>query len=564
MGLTDNEILELHELLDDLVENNLAGERLRRLEEWVVESEAARRRYVRFMDLSASLRHYAEECFAEEDDEEGEKLIPYESEPQGLLRFFRSVAAVAAVVALVFVGFKSYQRSQNMPEGFASKTADRSEGSDFQSPASAWGQLTSAWGVEWASDSELRPNRGDSLRDTPMKLETGLAQIELRHGTTVVIEGPADFKLMSPNEVYLNKGKLRAIVPPAAAGFAVDMAKGKVTDLGTEFGLHVWENGTAEIYVYVGKVLYEGKDRDAERAFAELDAGQSVFVDETGELSWIDMPSEPFVGAAGLAYRSMEEAQRRYAAWVALSEELATDKRSALYFTFDDHRSWARALRDDARNKKKLEDGAIVGCKWIEGRWPGKGALRFPGANDRVRIKLREKLKSTTLVAWIRLDRLRKEFNPIVHLAATKKGAVSWGIDGRGRILLRTGYRENPGRENSSFVEYASPIVFRSSQFGQWVHLATTFDPKQGKVAHYLDGRPFSREAMRKKIPVLTLDGGELGNANAESKVASDGHSLSGAIDEFLVFRESLDAEEIRKLYEIGRPFSLPRLDRLP
>ncbi|MFP6854290.1 MAG: hypothetical protein VB980_00795, partial [Opitutales bacterium] len=68
MSLTDEEIIELHELLDDLIENNLAGKRLRRLEEWLAESEAARRRYVRFMDLSSSLRHYAGECFSEEDE----------------------------------------------------------------------------------------------------------------------------------------------------------------------------------------------------------------------------------------------------------------------------------------------------------------------------------------------------------------------------------------------------------------------------------------------------------------------------------------------------------------
>ena len=43
MSLSDQEILELHELLDALVENNLAGERFRRLEDWLTESEAARR-----------------------------------------------------------------------------------------------------------------------------------------------------------------------------------------------------------------------------------------------------------------------------------------------------------------------------------------------------------------------------------------------------------------------------------------------------------------------------------------------------------------------------------------
>ena len=174
-------------------------------------------------------------------------------------------------------------------------------------------------------------------------------------------------------------GKLRANVPKVAQGFSIDTPKGKVVDLGTEFGLNVEEDGVTEIYVYVGKVLFEGKDRDAELAFEELEAGEAVFVDKKGNLTWIDMPSEPFFGTADLAYRSMEESQRRHSAWVELSEELAADPRNSLYFTFDDHRSWSRILRDDAQSKKERHDGAIVGCKWSEGRWPRQGCSFFCG-----------------------------------------------------------------------------------------------------------------------------------------------------------------------------------------
>jgi len=560
MSLTDEEILELHELLDALVENNLAGKRLRRLEEWLIESEAVRRRYARFMDMSASLRHYAEECFAEEDEEDG-NVVPYKGESEGLLRFVRPLAAVAAVIALALVGVQSYQRSQDGSEELSPKTPERLSVSKTD-PASAGivedavGQLTKASGVEWASDSLPHLNRGDSLPAGSLKLETGLAQIEMLSGATLVIEGPADFELLSPDEVFLAKGKLRVIVPPAAAGFAVDMPKGKVIDLGTEFGMHVLENGAAEIYVYIGKVLFEGKDLDAERAFAELEAGESVFVDETGELTWIDMPSEPFFGAADLAYRSMEEAQRRYGGWVTLSEELADDVRTALYFTFDDHRAWDRALRDEARSKKDSEDGAIVGCQWVEGRWPGKGALRFSGTNDRVKLKLAGRMSSLTMATWLRVDRMRKDFNPIVQVPAMNEGALTWGIDGRGRMLLRS-------HRGLKSVEYASPVVFLSNKIGHWIHLATTYDGKESKVTHYLDGRPFSRENMH-GIEPLSLDGGELGNVISGGKASSDGSNLRGAIDEFVVFRQALDSEEIRRLYEIGRPYSLPRLDRLP
>ena len=59
--LTDQELLELHELLDSLVENNLPKAKLVRLKKWIADNDFVRREYVKFMDLNPSLRHYAEE-----------------------------------------------------------------------------------------------------------------------------------------------------------------------------------------------------------------------------------------------------------------------------------------------------------------------------------------------------------------------------------------------------------------------------------------------------------------------------------------------------------------------
>jgi hypothetical protein len=156
----------------------------------------------------------------------------------------------------------------------------------------------------------------------------------------------------------------------------------------------------------------------------------------------------------------------------------------------------------------------------------------------------------------MRLDRLHKEFNPIVHLSAKTEGAVSWGIDGRGRMRLRV--HQHPGP-----AVYTSSIIVRPNQIGRWIHLATTYDPKQEKVTHYLDGLYKGSENLRGNTR-LSLDGGEIGNLGSDGKVPPGGRNLLGAIDEFVVFRKALAAEEIRRLYEIGRPFSLPRLDRLP
>lgn len=553
MSLTDKEILELHELLDDLVENNLAGARRQRLEQWLLESEAARRHYVRFLDMSASLVHYAEERISDEDEED---FAPDEEQGK-LVRFVRPLLAVAAAVTLGFFGLQGLKddkagEGSAAPESAEAGTEGVSEPVSSVADVDAVATLTRAVGVDWAEDSELRPSLGEPLSAGKLKLDAGLAQVEFRQGAYVVLEGPAEFDLTHANEGALRVGRLRANVPQVAKGFTIDTPKGKVIDLGTEFGVNVEENGVTEIFVYVGKVLFEGKDRDAELAFEELEAGEAVFIDEKGDLTFIEMPSNEYAGVVDLANRSLEEAQRRHAAWVNLSEELADDPRNVLYFTFDDHRPWSRILRDDARSQGARHDGAIVGCKWTSGRWNGlgKGALSFAGDNDRVRLNLPLHLRSATLTSWIRLDRLDKRVNPILCAEPKTLGATCWSVDGTGRLVLRT-------KSADGFARYVSSVAFRSERISRWTHLATTYDADKRLVSHYVDGRPFSREKMQENPVHLSFARSQLGHSHRNEKNVA-GRPLRGALDEFAIFRGALEEEEIRYLYEIGRPDALP------
>ena len=61
MNLSDQDIIELNELLDKLVENSITLDQKKRLEEWLEKSDQARRFYVSYMDMSVSLGHYADE-----------------------------------------------------------------------------------------------------------------------------------------------------------------------------------------------------------------------------------------------------------------------------------------------------------------------------------------------------------------------------------------------------------------------------------------------------------------------------------------------------------------------
>ena len=71
------------------------------------------------------------------------------------------------------------------------------------------------------------------------------------------MEGPVEFEIKGTNAGSLKNGKLRANVPPVAKGFAIDLPHGRLIDLGTEFD-YMCDGGSTEIYVYDGKVRYEG------------------------------------------------------------------------------------------------------------------------------------------------------------------------------------------------------------------------------------------------------------------------------------------------------------------
>ena len=99
------------------------------------------------------------------------------------------------------------------------------------------------------------------------------------------------------------------------------------------------------------------------------------------------MPKSEFIGAAGLAERSIEELQARYSRWVEHSEEMREDGQLLLYYTFDNEQAWSRNVTDQALNKARSSNGALIGCEWVQAL-AGKGALHFKRGSDRVRIDI--------------------------------------------------------------------------------------------------------------------------------------------------------------------------------
>ena len=108
----------------------------------------------------------------------------------------------------------------------------------------------------------------------------------MESGTTVVVEGPSDFDLLTEDSMRLNHGKAAVRIGEGANSFVVDLPTMQVIDLGTEFGVSASTAGENLVSVFEGSVAIAGPDEKPEavadpRSAAgsrRLDAGLEVSV----------------------------------------------------------------------------------------------------------------------------------------------------------------------------------------------------------------------------------------------------------------------------------------------
>jgi hypothetical protein len=388
-------------------------------------------------------------------------------------------------------------------------------------------------------------------------LRAGIVQLEFYTGAVVVVEGPADFELASASRIYCRRGKLRAWVPPQAEGFTIDSPLVELVDRGTEFGFQVDAAGAAEVHVFRGRVeLHRAAPAAAPGPGPDLTTGGGVRLDPNGACRTIRADATAFVGTAELERRFREEQRRRQEEWQALSRELRADPRAVLYYAFEDQPPWQRVVPNLGRAGRRAPDGAIVGCSWATGRWPGKGALDFKRPSDRVRIHVPGTYTSLTFLAWVRVDAFERYLNSLLLTDGFDEGEPHWQLTEQGRLLLGVRGPALNGGRGYVWHDYYSPVFLRPDRLGQWLQLATVYDRGAGGVLHYVDGRPVSRENIHLKT-TLRIGDAEIGNWGLPAVESGNPvRNFNGRIDEILLFGEALSPNEIRGLYERGKPCS--------
>ena len=229
--------------------------------------------------------------------------------------------------------------------------------------------------------------------------------------------------------------------------FAIRTPSAVVTDLGTEFGVIVGEDGDTATHVIEGRVELKVLDDDRpEHQAIHIAAGESVHVERPakdkkdglaavarGKADADLFPVHPGKLTEYVAEKRLEPFRR----WQAFSDELCKRDDLVDYWDFQRDKENPLLLRNRVSSGA---DGMIEGAAWIQSRFPGKHALWFRHPDHRASVLLNEKLNGSrqiTVVTWVWVDYLTREGHRI--LMSDKwdaSGQFRWSIHREGKMCV--------------------------------------------------------------------------------------------------------------------------------
>jgi hypothetical protein len=530
--------------MHDLEEGRLEQGAMEKLQALLLRSEEARRFYVQRMSMGSALCKLADEAQEAEMQHESEQqddIITATAELRRPWPLSAKLAMAASLIACAVALVLAIRPEGSERQGGATVMAETSD--------AGCAVLVDAAGAEWAEGAHGW-QVGMSVPAGKLQLKSGLIRLEFYSGASVTLEGRSELEIVSVNEAKCAQGQMRVHVPPHARGFKLTTPDAEVVDLGTEFGLKVSDAGKAEVHVFDGEV-----EVLPNQATAKLSVKQGAGWDAVnGVASSPSTAPASFADLTALRAQTRSAQEQRLAAWREGMSVFLKDPRLLVGYTFEPENEWERRVENKHPGAQEFSHGSIVGARWVPGRWQGKKALQFKSPGDRVRLTVPGKYDAITLAAWVQVDGIDRRFNSLFLTDTWNPGNPHWQFVQAGSFAL--GIHETGGRRGQH-VAY-SPEMFGPDTLGVWYHVASTFDMRSGVGRHFVNGKlvtEYTSSHMEQGEKII-IGTGELGNWGLPegSKPRTEVRTFNGRMDEFLLFGDALQPEEVTRLYEVGKP----------
>ena len=593
-------LLELPELVEQCVDGTASEDQIIRLNRLMVEDRQARMLYARYVHTLCGLQAWSEYPLSSLEGDgigrEGfpEELISYENpchaarQPLDLLSgiyhgtvgFFSQEVSLSMLIATVIMASALYL-AWVFNISHHQQLAEHTHGSPekhFNSETVYVGRITGMKDCQWAKPNTQTVLGASVSLEREYALSSGLMEITYTSGAKVILEGPCTFKVDSNAGGFLTLGKLIARVETKGSGFRIQGSDSDavpsslilpptsfvirtptaiVTDLGTEFGVEVHENGDAETHVFQGEIEVKvlADDSQKNRTF-HLGMGESAQVAAKGQggssavvtLGKADASAFP-IRPGQLSKYAREKGLVSFRRWQAFRKELTQRDDLLSYYDFQPDGKSRTVLRNIVSSDRQ-HDGRIENAAWVSGRFPGKSALKFNWGGGRVRLSLPQLGRQMTLIARVRFDALPHNAGLLMSYGWWEPGLFRWQILADGRMAMGVAISRRP---HSSSQVVSNRMVIDEKRLNKWIFLAVVCDLEAEQAVFYADGEPVGRGSFEgvKSLSFRNIDS-TLGDWHDQSNPFPEDFSLQGSMDELMIFGSALSEEEIRHLWKGG------------
>lgn len=557
-----NKFNELEELLSKLFDGIANNEDTKRIEELLSGDPEACEFYIDYSELCAQMEFELSAKTPLDIDEQSisaqiskSTALFYQGQTtkQILTPSWRPMPLLAvAAVIILFIGTLSLiinKRLLMSPQSVEAKSSSQLVENVTHEGVAVLMESVSA---SFVDNGVQPPSTNGILYPGEILLESGIVAIEFYSGARVILEGPAIFELTSENSAILREGRIRALVPPQACGFSVSTRQIEVVDLGTEFGMNIEEDGhLTEVHCFNGLVdVYENNLSQKGEVLRSLETGEAIRIQST-KIQRMSANSMAFISYNELAQSFLENSTSRHEEWRSVIEEIRASEDILALYTFEDQGPRERSLVNQVSFQNHFSHGAIVGCRWTNGRWPSKGGLEFKSPSDRVHFQSNDPYQTITLSAWARLDSTPKRTMCLLSSSENASNSLSWHINGSGNLVLSL--RNNNGKVAQNF---SSPPIVNRNMLGKWQHFTTVFNSIDKTVTHYLNAKEVSKSEITKKgLGQVVFGNAEIGNSSLKNNNGKTPiRFFTGRIDELSIFGRALQPEAINNLHQVGKP----------
>ncbi|BCX50018.1 hypothetical protein HAHE_39260 [Haloferula helveola] len=364
--------------------------------------------------------------------------------------------------------------------------------------------------------------------------ESGLAELQVGDKGTMVLEGPAELRFDGPMRAVLNRGRVVMRVTEAGHGFEVATPKGKVIDLGTEFGVAVTDDGEVETHVLDGEVE------------AVPDSGPKVRLTKANALRFGDATT--MVADSTAFYTKLPPLHR--------------ETPSGILWRFDEGNGHFSESDPEGDPMVFHAESHGQSPEWVDGVFGEALALDGKGGYLESGFRGIGGADPRTVCFWVKVPEdfsIKQGF-----------GIVSWGhwrSEGWGEVWqISVNPLEEEGLVGGLRVGLHGGQIVGATDLrdGEWHHVAVVLyegsQPDVGThVVVYIDGELeslSSRTLQKVKTRINTATHGVWVGRNvttADGRFASHGSFFRGEVDELSIFHGALSQREILSLKSENR-----------